>query len=306
MHSIYHQISPSIIHTLKKRNIPVVMTMHDYHLISPNYVLFANGKIDEKSLKNPISCVFGRCIKGSLVASAASVLEFLFHRYVTRMYAKVDRFIAPSEFMKNLCMRHGISADKISVIHNPLLLQTAMGETLSPSEDYFLYFGRLSEEKGIPILLSAMQKTKNKLVIVGEGSKKAEYERMAVDLGIADRVKFRGFMYGKDLMDIITGAKAVIIPSVWYENWPYSVLEALSMGKVVIAANIGGIPEMIEHGKNGLLFQAGDADSLAAIIDSLETHDMPSLSREAKISVLRFSAGAFHRELMEAYHAASR
>jgi len=145
---------------------------------------------------------------------------------------------------------------------------------LAPSPDApFVYFGRLSEEKGINVLIRALSimGAKTRLRIVGDGPARSMLEALAADLDISDRVEFVGHRSGDDLWSEVDAAKAVVFPSVWYENMPYAVLEAMARRKLVIASRIGGIPEVVRDHETGLLFEPGDHAALADILDDVSS-----------------------------------
>lgn len=278
IHNIYHQISPSILAVAKKAGIPVVMHLHDYKLICPNYQLFANGKICEACKpKKYCQCAKKKCFKESFAQSLLASLEMFIHHSVLKIYEKnISFFIAPSDFMKRKVIEFGWPKDKIGVVINPVF-KTFTGEdnrsedNSQPEEDYLLYFGRLSKEKGTDVLIKAAALTGVKLKFAGSGLEEENLKEAVKEAGA--QADFLGFKDGIELRQIILKAKAVIIPSIWYENMPLSLLEALSLGKIVIASNIGGIPEIIKDGENGLLFNPCDVNDLKTKITLLDTID---------------------------------
>ncbi len=289
IHNIYHQISPSILDVARKNKIPVVMHLHDYKLICPNYQLFAHGQICEDCKPNHyFACVKKRCFKNSFFKSALAALEMtIHHRWLKIYYRSINTFIAPSAFMKAKVVEFGWLADNIKVILNPFssALKDVAGE--APTSDYLLYFGRLSPEKGLKTLVEAAALTKSEIKFAGSGSEESNLRVLAESKNV--KAEFLGFKEGRELKEIILGAKAIVLPSIWYENMPLSLLEALSLGKPVIASEIGGMPEMITNGKNGWLFKSGDAQDLAAKIKLLAEADYESLAQNAAASVANLS-----------------
>ena len=283
LHNVYHHLSPAIIHALKKNNIPVVMTLHDYKIICPNYRLFSQNKLcqDCKGSKY-YNCFFKKCVKNSRVKSFLASCEAYLHSIIGS-YEKVDLFIAPSKFMRNTCIQFGVPADKIKVIYNPFELVKNTGVSTKEKSDALLYFGRLSNEKGIAVLLLALRDLPNiRLKIVGEGDVRAELEKLAREYEIIERVEFCGPKYGDDLQQEINAARAIIMPSVWPENMPLALLESMSAGKVVIASNSGGFTEMIQDGVNGMLFNTNNAEDLARAIKQLDDCDLQKMGEMAK------------------------
>lgn len=292
IHNIYHQISPSILDVARNAKIPVVMHLHDYKLICPNYQLFVNGKTCEDCKQTKYyHCTQKKCLKKSFSKSLLASLEMYIHHSILRIYEKsIDIFIAPSQFMKKEVISFGWSEKKIEVVINPYsasLNATEEEITNSEEENYLLYFGRLSAEKGLSTLIKAAAISNSQIKIVGEGPEKENLSQESRQLNV--KAEFLGFKNGEELKLIILKAKAVIIPSIWYENMPLSLLEALNLGKIVIASNIGGIPEIISDKQNGLLFKPGDKNDLALKINSLETINKEMTKNLARASVRDFT-----------------
>lgn len=287
-HNIYHQLSPSILSAAHRRRIPIILHLHDYKLISPNYSLYSHGRINESFVApHYFRCVGDRCVKNSYLKSFLAATEMFIHHRVLKIYEKtVSTYIAPSTFMKDMCSRHGINArfvKKLCYFIEPVA--AASYKTAEPP--YIVYVGRLSEEKGISVLLEAVAKWRftGKLKIAGIGPEEPKLRSLVVQLGIAEKVDFLGQLEKNELFQLIDGALANVIPSVWYENMPFSMLETMGRGKTVIASRIGGMPEMIKHRENGLLFKAGDSDELASLSSGLTTEMSETLGRSARATV---------------------
>jgi len=291
IHNIYHHISPSILDAAREKNIPVVMHLHDYKLICPNHTLFTKGAYCEQCRPNKYrQCLKNRCVKDSLFGSALIALEMYLHHSIMKIYEKnIALFIAPSRFMKEAAIRFGQNKEKIKIIYNSYSseLKDKASAYPAPQEDYLLYFGRLSQEKGIDTLIRAVALTDKKLKIAGSGSEEDNLKRLAAELKAS--VEFLGFKENIDLKPLIIGAKAVIIPSVWAENMPLNLLEALSLGKIVLASRIGGLPEVIQEGINGLLFEPGNPDDLAKKIKEIDRLDGRALEEAIGNTVTLFT-----------------
>jgi len=300
IHNIYHQISPSILDAAAKKNIPVVMHLHDYKLICPNYQLFVNQEICEACRpQRYYKCIQKNCFKKSRSKSVLAALEMYWHHYFLKIYRRNIRlFIAPSEFMKQEVVSFGWPADRIVVLRNPFDPEMA-GNTPGTPDDYLLYFGRLSPEKGIETLIKAAAISGDRVKIAGSGESAASLERLANKLGAS--VDFLGFKDGSELTELILKAKAIVIPSIWAENMPLALLEALHLGKIVIAANVGGLPELVKDGENGLLFPAGQEKELAAKLQSLAGLDRKKMEQAAKASVAPLSPTANIQAIREIY-----
>lgn len=262
IHNIYHQISPSILPVLKKRGIPIVMTLHDYKLLSPNYTLFHHGAVHEEDARGwYTSCVKNKCFKDSRLLSALVTAEMIFHHKLKKYYEhSVDLYLAPSVFIRDLFIKHGWPAEKIVVM--PLPTPAVTGAIAKPGK-YVAYVGRLSEEKGLRVLLAAAEITPDiTYKIVGAGPEEKYLQTIIAERALSN-VQLVGFKQGKELQSIVADARLLVAPSIWYENYPLSILEAKAVGKVIIGSEIGGIPELLP---NDLLVRPNDPKVLAKAI----------------------------------------
>jgi|WetSurMetagenome_2_1015567.scaffolds.fasta_scaffold03437_7 glycosyltransferase involved in cell wall biosynthesis len=272
LHNIYHHLSPSIVGVLKKNKIPTVMTLHDYELVSPNYNLFANGKIWEGAKGGKYwRCFTDRCIKNSYWRSFLATIEAYFYQW-SGSYRQIDVFISPSKFLISKFKEFGFKKE-IIYLPNPFLLPEKIVSNNKATGKYFLYYGRLSAEKGIADLLRAYAKLKTevKLKIAGAGPQEMELKKIIAEERI-NGVEFSGYKTGDELWQLIGNAQAVVVPSRWYENAPYSVIEPMGLGKIVLAYRLGGLTELIEDGVNGFLFEPGNINNLAAKLEDVLSH----------------------------------
>lgn len=303
IHNIYHQISPSILSVARKRKIPVIMHLHDYKLICPNYQLFAHNKICFLCFKQKYyNCLKTRCFKNSFWKSLLATIESYFHHKVLNIYKKsISHFIAPSQFMKETVSSFSWDKDKIELIYNfPEKLEFAKKEDLS---DYGLYFGRLSEEKGIDILFEALSiaNKKIKIKIVGSGPAENKLKKMVEDLNLSSFVEFLGPKFGDDLHSIIRSAKIVFLPSIWLENMPLVLLESLAMKKVVAVSRTGGLPELIKDKENGFLFTNSNIQELAEIINNIDNYNLIEMGEKAYQSVIDLNIDNHLKKLVNLY-----
>jgi len=259
-HNIHAHLTTSIIAPLRARRIPIVWTPHDFRLVCPNTSFLSGGEICERCLPNRFyEALLHRCKKGSLPASAIAMLTTCYDR-ITRVPKKINRFITPSDFLRRKLIEGGF--DPRRIVHVPNFVDLDAYRCL-PEKDYFVYIGRLLNEKGIDILIRAVSKLDaGRLLIIGEGPVEDDLKRLAAECGTR-RVEFAGYRGGDDLKRLIAESQFIVLPSRWYENLPFAIMEAFASGKPVVASNAGGIPEMVEDGVNGLLFPVGDADALA-------------------------------------------
>jgi glycosyltransferase involved in cell wall biosynthesis len=310
LHMIDHQISPSILRTLKKAGIPVVQTVHTYKLVCPSYRLYHMNrqKVCEKCLRgNYRRALAERCHKNSFFATLLVVLETAFHKSLRFYERGVDLFLVPSRFMGRKLAEGGIRTEKIR--HLFYTIDVSQYEPSFSSDAYFLYYGRLSEEKGLLTLLRSVEGGVGlPLHIIGDGPQRPLLEKTVRDRGIAG-VRFLGAAGGRGLKRAVSRARFIVVPSEWYENSPLVIYESLAMGKPVIGAAIGGIPELIETGKDGLLFPPGDAEALRDRILRLAGHPeiLPRMGMAARAKAERlFSPSVHYERLMELYFEAGR
>lgn len=256
------QLTPSIVYELKKRGIPMVYTAHDVQLVCPCHKLTyggASGLCRECYGGKYINCVKHRCVHDSRMRSVLGAAEGYLYRRL-RTYQSIDKIICPSKFMENeLCQNPDI-AGRTEVLYNFI-------EEIKPSnakkKNYVVYFGRYSEEKGIKTLLKAARALPHvKFAFCGRGELEDEIN------GVSN-IKNLGFLSGAKLNGIIEQARFSVIASEWSENCPFSVMESQTLRTPVLGADIGGIPELIDEGKTGMLFESGNAGELAAKIDYL-------------------------------------
>ncbi len=304
IHNIYHHITPSILPVLKKYHIPIIQTLHDFHLISPNYNLYSekDGIHEECSHGKYWKAIIHKCIKNSRSASTLSVAKMYFEK-ITKIYTKnVDIFISPSQFLMNKYVENGFPANKITFL-KPFIDSNKYKPKFSPG-DYILYFGRIHPQKGVQLLIKAASALPNiPFKIVGAGKEKKSLMVLIKEKKLNNMEIMRP-QYGNTLKNTIRNAALVIMPSLSYENAPFAVLEAFALGKPVIASNLGGLPELIKSEKTGLLFKAGDANDLKEKILSLFPY--PCLIRtmgvQARLFVEKnFSPEKHYQDLMNIY-----
>jgi glycosyltransferase involved in cell wall biosynthesis len=301
VHNIYGGLTTSILDIAQQKGVPVVMTLHDYKLICPSYAMLNRGNVCE-DCKNGrfIHSVLNTCHKESLAASGVYCIESYLNKWLHK-YDTIRYFICPSIFSLTKHAEHGIPRDRL--VHIPNFVNFAKHKPRYDNGGYALFVGRLSKEKGILTLLTAVEHLDVPVRVVGDGPLKAEYEDFVAGHKI-NHVIFEGYKSGDDLKRLYENAAFLVIPSECYENAPMTVLEAYSYGKPVIGSRIGGIPEMIEHGRTGLLFTPGQADELAECLRMLwqDSSLRSNMGREARERVQKeFSSEAHYEQLMDLY-----
>lgn len=270
LHMIDHQLSPSILHALKKHNIPVIQTVHQYKLVCPNYRLYnpLTGKICEKCMSGGfLHPIREKCHKGSAIAGMMIAVESSLHRWSGIYEKNIDLFHVPSHFMGQKFQEAGVGDGKVRHLFYTIKISD-FDPDFAPG-DYMLYFGRLADEKGILTLLkSAAAYPKIPFHIVGDGPQKSVLETFIKDNQLKN-VQLLGLKSGEELKRCVRKCRAVVVPSEWYDNSPLVIYESFAYGKPVIASRMGGMPELIEHDATGFLFNAGDADSLGRLCEKL-------------------------------------
>ncbi|MBN1779889.1 glycosyltransferase family 4 protein [bacterium] len=306
LHMIDHQISPSILPVLSKAGIPVVQTVHTYKHVCPSYRLYHMKQctICEKCVGGGYyRAVLEKCHRGSFYASLLLAMEMTLHRKMRLFEKYVDLFIPPSHFMAAMLVRGGYDPGKIE--HLFYTIQIDAFPCGRPVEPYFVFYGRLSEEKGLLTLLEAMKGIeKGMLKIIGEGPMKEPLIRFIRSNRLEGRVQLTGVMGGQELKEAVARSQFVVVPSEWYENSPLVIYESFAMGKPVIGASIGGIPELIEPGISGALFPAGDAGALRERIRDFLDHPekMHKFGKAArKRAETLFDPAVHYDRIMELY-----
>lgn len=266
---VHRQITLSVADELSRSRIPIFFVMHDMICVCPNCTMLSGGAVCEKCLDGRYGhCVRGKCVKNSFFKSALAMLEAYFYKW-RKTYDKIDLYLAPSRFLADKLQAAGFTSSPVVFLRNPLPADTEYGLNAA-HENYLLYFGRLSAEKGLFTLLKAVGQMEGvPLLIAGEGPLRGELERFARENGLTGRVSFLGYRKGRALWEVVEKSRCVIVPSECYENCPYTVMEAMAKGKPCIVSDMGGLPELVENGATGYTFRAGRAEDLRAAVEKL-------------------------------------
>ena len=301
-HNVYHHISPSILSLIRRRGIPLVMTLHDLKLACPAYSMLTHDGICERCRDGRLfQVVTNRCMKGSVALSTLIMVESYLHRYLGSYVTNVDRFLVPSRFYLRKLVEWGFDPARFEYVPN--FVDAGAVEPRFLPGTRFVYFGRLSPEKGLVTLLYAAARARVGVALVGGGPQAAELEAIAASAG-AD-ARFLGFLSGPDLDAAIGQARAVVVPSEWYENAPLSVLEAAALGKPLIVANMGGLPELVTDGVTGWIFEARSVDALAermARVAALPDDEVEAMGRAARAQVeTEFSPRRYREDIRRVY-----
>lgn len=298
LNNIHTQLSPVIAELAHRRRIRTVWTLHDYKLLCPRYDCLRGGKeICELCFNGDKSpCKTYRCMKGSLLASLVGYREAMVWN-CKRLEACTDVFICPSQFMADKMVQGGFRTDKLKVLCNFIDIEKCRKDDYA-KDDYYCYVGRLSHEKGVSSLVKAAARLPYKLKIIGGGPLSEELRIKSEEL--KGNVEFLGFRQWDDIKDIVGKARFTVIPSEWYENNPLSVIEAECLGTPVLGAHIGGIPELVDEGVNGMTFESGNADDLAVKIKAMYNADF-DYKAIADAAMERYNAESYYSEIMKCY-----
>ena len=296
----------------------MVLKLSDYKLICPNYKLFNKGKICQKCQGGRYyHCFFNRCLKNSFLVSLVATLEAYVHRFLGS-YDKIDFFLAPSLFMKKKCEEFGVPAEKIEILRNVVDQNNfppsneQKKDLIEQKNKFFLFYGRLSEEKGILSLLKIVAHLKEQkklfnrqLWIVGQGPQKEEIEKKIKQLMLEDVVRLVGFRQGEKLKEIIRAADFVVLPSIWLDNSPLVISEAQLLEKPVLVSALGGSPEMIIDQVTGLVFDPFSLKDFSEKLISLlkfSDAEREKMGRAGRENILQLNSPEnYYQKLMSFY-----
>lgn len=300
LHSIIGGITFSILPVIKKYNIPIIITLHDFRLLCPA-AHFWNGqyKVCEKCVKGKYyMCILNKCSPQGKTRSLAIATESYLRDFLFPYSQLIDAFIFVSKFSQ----RKFLSANneiklKSHIIYNftnDFELNNEMGS-------YFLYFGRLEYEKGIETLLSAFEKLPNvKLKIAGSGTLLRKLQTINLP-----NIELLGQLNKKELNEVIKKTSFVVVPSECYENNPMSIVESFALGKPVIGSNLGGIIELIDEGKNGFRFEPENQNKLIELVEkcsNIESKEYNNLSEQAyRFAEGNFTSKIYYNALIKVY-----
>lgn len=264
MNNINFQLTPSIIYAVKKRNIPLVQTSHDYQMICPNHLLYSfreNKPCDRCVGGATGNCFKQSCIHGSRVKSLLGTMEAKLYAFL-KTYQLVDLYVCPSHFLANkLLGSSGLYAGRTCTIHNFIERKIPAAKPLDQAP-YIAFVGRLSKEKGVELLAqTAKLLPQYRFLVAGSGPD-------GDCLKDIPNVTMMGFLNGQELTDFMAHAHLLVFPSVCYENCPLSILEAHSMGVPVVTMNHGGMAELVQDGKTGCLVRESTPQALAAALET--------------------------------------
>lgn len=268
--NICNYISPSVIQGAKDAGASVVMRLSDPNFICASYIHFRDGQVCLKcQQEGVINALRHRCVRGSLSLTFARALTIKFHQLIG-IYNKVDSFVAPSRFMLKSLRGAGFAKERIFYV--PSFVDLNLYEPQFKIGKYVLYFGRLSEEKGVEVLLNAWSTfggvKEPPLLIVGSGEDKNKLLQIRNQLGLKN-VEFKKFVNQKELIDLIKKCAFVVIPSLCHDNSPMAAYETMACGKPLIASKLGGLADQVEDNVSGFLVSPAEPEELASAVQKL-------------------------------------
>ena len=288
LHNVYHQLSPSVLRPLRQSRTPVVMTLHDFKLVCPTHAMLDHGRPCEACLPHSFhQSALHRCKNDSVVASGLLGFELGVHR-LFGAYGGVHRFICPSEFLASKMRKGGLYPDRLR--HLPNFANIPDEAAADNPSGPFVFVGRLVRPKAVDVLIDAIALVPGaRLEIVADGPERAALEQQAAVVA-PSQVRFLGHVDRDTVASIMSAARAVVLPSRSYENQPMVLLEAMALGVPVIGTDLGGIPELVDGGRTGLLVPVDDPPGLAAAMQALMTNPttarvMGDAGRERAIAV---------------------
>lgn len=301
-HNTFPLISPSAYYAARKEHIPVIQTLHNYRLLCSSAILYREGRTCEECIgrKVPWPGVYYGCYKESMAFSAGVAAMLTLHRSLGTWDKMVTSYIAMTEFARNKFIEGGLPAGKITV--KPHFLDSDPGAGKGEG-DYAIFVGRLSSEKGVETLLNAWRELGNtlKLKIVGDGPLAPRIKQVAQG---NSNIEWLGSKSTREVYALMRNATCLIFPSEWYETFGLVVIEALAHGTPVIASRIGGVSEIVEHAKTGLLFMPGDQHDLIRQIHWLRNNpqQVSKMRQEARLRFLaKYSAECGYERLIATY-----
>ncbi len=303
VHNVYPLLSPSVYHKLHALGVPAVQVLHNFRPFCPNGFYYTRGQICEACRDgNYLNAIRKRCYKDSYVFSALYALTLGSNR-LAGMVNKISGFICLTEFFKIKMQEAGVPDAKLFVrpnfVYAPPLIASPNG-----AGTYAIFMGRLSPEKGCWTLIRAFEQTPQvALKILGTGPLEQELKDYVSQKGIGN-IQFLGFKSGDEKWQLLRNSLCLVVPSEWYENFPVTVLEAFMAAKPVVAARMGGLPYIVEEGKSGLLFEAGNVGELAQRIQDLANDPASAVRMGAharKLSETKYGPEQGYSNLMKIF-----
>jgi glycosyltransferase involved in cell wall biosynthesis len=302
VHNFFPLLSPAVFYVAHRMQVPIVMTLHNYRLVCPSALLYYKGKVQTENLQKtfPLNAIRQKVYRDSALQTASVVLTTGMHKLLGTWQQKVDKFIALTAGASAMFRGSSLQLKPEQLAVKPNFTEDlGIGEAIR--EDYMLYVGRLTPEKGIETLLQAHGLHPFKLRVVGDGPLRERVENYAAQ---HPDVEYLGFQSRTQVLDLIKKAKGLIFSSEWMETFGMTIIEAFSTGTPAIAAKIGGAEQLVEDGVNGLHYTPGNAAELAERVRMLSTDQALAqrLGMAARLSYeMHYTPEANYRLLISIY-----
>jgi glycosyltransferase involved in cell wall biosynthesis len=299
LHNFFLIFSPSVFKAAHDYNVPIVVTLHNYRMVSPCSQLLRNGSICEKCVgRNPWRILIYRCYRNSFLASLLRYRIYYLSRKIHKWEKYVDNFIALTEFGKEKLIKSGLPAEKISVVPN-CVADPILGEGVTDPGYGALFVGTLTVDKGVRQLIEAWREINYPLTVVGDGNLKDELERSA-----PDNVKFIGVQKREEVAAQFKKCSFFVMPSIWYEGFGLVNIEAMAMGRGIAVSGHGAVGSVVEDGVTGLHFVPGDVKDMQEKINRLISE--PGLSKKLGLGgrdeyLQKFTPARHYQNLMKLY-----
>ncbi|MBE9209859.1 glycosyltransferase family 4 protein [Nostoc sp. LEGE 06077] len=308
VHNFFPLLSPAVYDACYGAGVPVIQTLHNYRLACPKAMPFRDGKICEDCIGTliPWSSVVHGCYRNSHIQSSVVAAMTTWHRLTGTWHKRVNGYIVLTQFQKEKMIQAGLPAEKIHVKPNFVFHQNPL-EPNSQRDNYLLFVGRLSEEKGVSVLINAYihNNISTPLKIVGDGPLRQVFQKQVQQAGYANLIEFLGYQDKSIVMELMQKAKLLILPSIWYEGFPLTIVEAFASSLPVIVSQLGSMAEIVEDQISGLHFEAGNSQDLATKIQWAINHPefMNNCGNNARfIYESKYSSAVNYKQLMSIYN----
>jgi glycosyltransferase involved in cell wall biosynthesis len=262
IHNIFYVASPAILYEAQKNKVPVVLTIHNFRLICSGSLLLRNGQVCELCTQKvfPFSGIKHKCFQNSALKTAQLTFTTGIHKILGTWQNKVDAYITLTDFVKKKLIQSSLQLPESKVFVKPNFTEDKGWASAESRDNFFLYVGRLSHEKGIRTLLEASKQIDFHLEIIGDGEMRQMVQAFAQQ---NPNIIYHGFQGQDFILQKMKSCKALLFPSICYEGMPLTLLEAFSTGTPVIISDIDNLNEMVQHQFNGLHFKTGSSEDLA-------------------------------------------
>jgi glycosyltransferase involved in cell wall biosynthesis len=275
VHNTFSMLSPSVYGACKAEGVPVVQTLHNFRFFCPSALFLRDGKPCEDCLdKSLLQSVRYRCYRGSLGATATLAAMLTLHRTIGTYSRDIDRYITLTQFARRKVAKGGIAEHKLVVKPNFVPNPPPPGRG---DGGYVVFVGRLLEGKGTETLVAAWRNLPSvKLKIIGDGALRPGLEAIARSENL--NIEFAGMQNRAVVLEAVSNAQLLIVPSEWYEGFPMVIAESFACGTPVLASSIGSLEELVDEGVTGRKFTAADSEGLANAVRVMSA-DGPGLHR---------------------------